>query len=132
MAKWDHLVESDLRLRKLAREYAATQSDEAAHALAAEYIRQQGLSMPKAPGKSSVSNLGRNLTEITKADGQMVLVHYKMPVAAFTPGSGYVYTKDGRASSITTQKNIKMWIRDHGGIPENAMQVSAEDIAGLI
>jgi hypothetical protein len=138
--RWDYLVESDARLRTLARAYAAEDSDENAHALAREYLRQHSREVPKSSGGQSntraLSRVGnksvKNLVEITKPDDTTIIIHYNMPVAAFQPGSGYIYTKDGKARSNTTQAYIKAWIAYNGGRFNEAMLVDAEEIAALV
>jgi hypothetical protein len=52
--------------------------------------------------------LGANRTEITLADGTVVLFSYQTPVAAFIPGRGYFRTE--KHHSRTTSKHIGQWL----------------------
>ena len=54
---------------------------------------------------------GANQTQITLADGTVILFSYETPVAAFVPGTGYCRTD--RHFSRTTSKHITQWLARH-------------------
>lgn len=59
-----------------------------------------------------VRSVGRNQTEIEKADGTIVLYSYETPVAAFVPGVGGLVTD--RFYSNTTSRHISQTIERWG------------------
>jgi hypothetical protein len=56
-----------------------------------------------------IANIGRNMTEVDKGSGVYVLISYSTPVAAFVPGEGVLFQREGKASSRTTAKHINKW-----------------------
>ena len=58
-----------------------------------------------------VRSIKANMTEVELADGRMVLVSYKTPVAAFVPGRGLVVTES--FFSNTTSRHINTWVREN-------------------
>lgn len=55
-----------------------------------------------------LKQLGANRTELTLANGTLVLFSYETPVAAFVPGRGYLVTSTHY--SVTTSKHVGQWI----------------------
>jgi hypothetical protein len=57
--------------------------------------------------------IGSNQTEVTLADGTVVLISYSTPVAALVPGKGWIRT--AKKWSATTTKHINAWLRKNCG-----------------
>jgi len=55
-----------------------------------------------------VKNIGSNQTEVHLNNGDIVLVSYETPVAAFVVGEGYYRTSE--KWSATTTKHINKWL----------------------
>lgn len=60
-----------------------------------------------------VQPIGANQTEISLADGTLVLVSYLTPVAALVPGKGWIRT--AQKWSATTSKHVYAWLRANCG-----------------
>ena len=60
-----------------------------------------------------VQSIGSNQTEVTLADGTVVLISYSTPVAALVPGKGWIRT--AKKWSATTTKHINAWLRKNCG-----------------
>ena len=56
-----------------------------------------------------IANIGSNMTEVDKGSGVYVLISYSTPVAAFVPGEGVLFQREGMASSRTTARHITKW-----------------------
>ena len=56
-----------------------------------------------------IASIGSNMTEVDKGSGVYVLISYSTPVAAFVPGEGVLYQREGMASSRTTARHINKW-----------------------
>jgi len=57
-----------------------------------------------------IASIGSNMTEVGPFQaGTMVLISYSTPVAAFVPGEGLLYQREGLAGSRTTARHISKW-----------------------
>lgn len=59
-----------------------------------------------------LSPQGSNQTTLELVDGTVIFFSYKMPVAAFVPGRGYMRTTT--RWSRTTSKHIGQWLAREG------------------
>jgi hypothetical protein len=70
--------------------------------------------------------LGANRTEITRADGTVILYSYSTPVAAQLGTGGFVRTD--KRWSVTTSKHITQWLE--GAHARTVPQADIDSLAG--
>lgn len=71
-------------------------------------------------------NIGSNQTELTLANGYVVLFSYETPVAACRPMGGFIRTSE--YYSRTTSKHINQWL--NGAVAEDVEQGVLDNICG--
>lgn len=77
-----------------------------------------------------VQQIGSNQTEVTLADGTVVLISYATPVAALVPGKGWIRTD--LKHSATTTKHVNAWLRKNcGGTVQSVPQWDLDQLVAF-
>jgi hypothetical protein len=77
-----------------------------------------------------VQSIGSNQTEVTLADGTIVLISYATPVAALVPGKGWIRT--AFKHSATTTKHVNAWLRQNcGGTVQSVPQWDLDQLVAF-